>query len=175
MKVFMQQPQLLKGLIITDTIVFPCSSYPKIKKMLKFVNGTIFNFLNINFNFLIRAMTRFGIQKRKLSKEERNVYKQMFNTKEKRRNITWLLHELVDQEKLLTVIQNSLETIFNKIPSLIIYGEKDPLTTLGIPQRIHQTLPNSELHWIKGEAHFPHEGAPQEMSSIITNWLSEKT
>lgn len=37
--------------------------------------------------------------------------------------------------------------------------------------RIHQLLPNSELHWIKGEAHFPHEGAPEEMNLIVADWL----
>jgi hypothetical protein len=30
---------------------------------------------------------------------------------------------------------------------------------------------NTELHFIKGEAHFPHEGTPDEMSNIINNWL----
>jgi haloalkane dehalogenase len=175
MKVFIQNPSLLKRLIITDTIAFPCSSYPRILKMLNIVNGGIFNFFNTNFNFLIRAMTRFGFRKRKLTRQERNVYIQMFDTKEKRRNITHMLYELVRQEKLLIEIQTAFETFLNNIPTLIIYGEKDPLTGLGIPQRIHQLLPNSELHWIKGEAHFPHEGAPQEISSLISNWLSEKT
>ncbi len=36
-------------------------------------------------------------------------------------------------------------------------------------------LSNSQLHWIKGEAHFPHEGAPDEMSVVIANWLSKTT
>jgi len=171
MKVFIKQPTLLKGLIITDTIVFPCSSYPKISMMLNIVNSGAFNFINSNFNFLIRGMTKFGIQKRKLNNSERKVYKQMFDTKTKRRNITHLLHELVVQEKLLSEIQKQLETTFNRIPVLIIYGDKDPLTELGIPQRTHRLLPNSELHWIKGEAHFPHEGAPGEMSSMIIDWL----
>jgi pimeloyl-ACP methyl ester carboxylesterase len=116
-------------------------------------------------------MTKFGIRKRKLSKEERNVYKKMFDTRAKRRTITHLLHELVIQEELLSNIKKSLEVTFNKLPVLIIYGDKDPLTEFGIPHEIHRILPNSELHWIKGEAHFPHEGAPEEMNSIITNWL----
>jgi haloalkane dehalogenase len=173
MKVFIQQPSLLRALIITDTIPFPCSSYPKISSMLNLVNGSVFNFFNTNFNFLIRAMTRFGIRKRKLSKKERSVYKQMFDTKEKRRNITHMLYELVRQEKLLMEIQTAFETTFSNIPALIMYGENDPLTGLGVPQKLHQLLTNAELHWIHGEAHFPHEGAPQEMSDLITTWLKK--
>jgi haloalkane dehalogenase len=173
MKVFIKQPELLKGIIITDTIIFPCSSYPKIRTMLNFVNSGVFNFINMNLNFLARGMTKFGIQKRKLTEQERSVYKQLFDTKTKRRNMTFLLHELVTQDQLLIDIQRQLETTFNKIPALIIYGDKDPLAEMKIPQRTYELLPNSELHWIKGEAHFPHEGTPDEMSAIITNWLTE--
>lgn len=173
MAAFLQQPEWLKGLIITDTILFPCTEYPRIEKVLKVVNGRAFNFLNSNFNFLARAMTRFGIRKRKLSKEERQVYKQLFPTPSTRRTTTRMLHELLVHSQLLSEIQQALESSMNSIPVLIIYGDKDPLTEMGVPQRIHRMLPNSKLHWIKGEAHFPHEGAPVEMSRIIARWLTK--
>ena len=169
----MKSPEIMKGIIISDTIVFPCSDYSKIYKMLSLVNGGFFNYINTNFNFLIRAMTKFGIRKRKLSKEERFTYKAMFSTKERRRNITHMLHELVVQEELLIQIQNELETTLNNIPALIIYGGKDPLTEMGVPQRTNKLLPNSELHWIEGEGHFPHEGQPERMSEIIHHWIEK--
>ncbi|HLG41667.1 MAG TPA: alpha/beta fold hydrolase [Chitinophagaceae bacterium] len=170
----MKQPANLKGIILTDTIIFPVSAYPKIFKMLNFVNGGIFNFLNCNFNLLIRAMTRFGINNRKLSKEERNVYKELFNTKEKRELITFMLHQLVVEEPLLRNIQTAFETIFNKVPALLIYGSKDPLHKLGIPERINAMLTNSELHFIIGEGHFPHEGEPEKMTVIIKDWMNKR-
>jgi haloalkane dehalogenase len=55
----MKHPENLKGIILTDTIIFPVSQYPKLGKMLKIVNGTIFNFINSNFNLLIRISTRW--------------------------------------------------------------------------------------------------------------------
>jgi haloalkane dehalogenase len=171
MKVLMQQPGKLKGIIITDTIIFPVSTYPRIKTMLSLVNGSVFNFINTNFNFLIRAMTRFGIRNRKLSKEERNTYKQMFKSKETRRASTHMLHQLVIEEELLLKIQTAFETTFNKLPTLIIYGEKDPLTGMGVPRRINNLLLNSELHLIKGEGHFPHEGEPLKMCELIGSWV----
>lgn len=174
LKVFMQQPEKLKGIILTDTIIFPVSAYPRIKKMLTIVNGGLFNFINTNFNFLIRAMTKFGINNRKLSTEERDTYKAMFSTKTIRRTSTHMLHQLVVEEALLSQIQCAFETTFNQRPTLIIYGEKDPLTAMGVPQRINKMLPNSELHFINGEGHFPHEGAPDEMAKIITTWITKQ-
>lgn len=174
MKTFLKHPGKLKGIIITDTIVFPVSDYPRIRKTLSIINGVAFNFINSKFNFLIRAMTRFGIRKRKLTSEERIVYKRMFRTRSIRQTSIYLLHQLVIEENLLSQIQEALETIFNKIPTLIIYGEMDPLTAMKVPQRIHSMMPNSELYFVRGEGHFPHEGAPDEMNVIIRNWLHGK-
>jgi pimeloyl-ACP methyl ester carboxylesterase len=95
----------------------------------------------------------------------------MFDTKEKRKRTTGLLYQLVVQEPLLQKIQHAFETTFNNIPALLVYGEKDSLAKLGVPQRIKKMMKNAELHIIKGVEHFPHEGTPDEISNIISNWI----
>lgn len=171
MSVFLKYPQWLKGIILTDTIIFPVSQYPKISRMLNIVDSGIFNFFNSNFNILIRMLTSSGVKKREMNKEEINTYKAMFNNKRVRRISTAMLHELTENETLLSKIQKAFETNLNNTPALLIYGDEDSLANLGIPQRIHKLLPDSELHWIHGEKHFPHEGAPEEMSGIISSWI----
>ena len=111
---------------------------------------------------------------RKLSAEERNTYKAMFGTKEIRRTSTHMLHQLITEEKLLSQIQTAFENTFNKIPALLIYGEKDPLNKLGVAKRINDLLPNSELRLLKGEGHFPHEGEPEKMSELIKSWFNRQ-
>lgn len=170
----LRTPEKVKGIIITDTIIFPVSEYPKVSKMLELVNGNIFNFLNTRFNFLIRAFCRFGIRRRKLSRDERSAYKAIFNTREKRRLITAMLYQLKTEEELMHSIKSAFETIFRHIPILLIYGDQDPVYKLGIPQRIRSMVGSAELELIKGEAHFPHEGTPDEMTEIIQNWMRRK-
>ena len=167
-----KHPENLKGIILTDTIIFPVSQYPKLLKMLNIVNSSVFNFINSNFNLLIKISTKSGFGPRKLTKEERDTYFEMFDTKEKRKRTTMLLHELATQETLLQKIQNAFETTLNITPTLLVYGEKDSLTKLGVPQRIKEMLKNAELHIIKGVEHFPHEGKPEDISTIINNWIS---
>jgi haloalkane dehalogenase len=164
-------PQKVKGVIITDTILFPISEYKRISNMLGFINSMFFNFVNGQFNLLIRVSYRFGIRNRKLSKAERQVYKRAFDTKEKRRLITHMLNRLKVEEGLMNKIRNGFETTLNKKPALLIYGSKDPVHEMGISQRIKSMLPYSELHLIEGEAHFPHEGAPNKMARLISNWM----
>ena len=171
MSVFLKYPRWLKGIILTDTIIFPVSQYPKISRMLNIVDSGIFNFFNSNFNLLIRMLTSSGVRKRKMNKEEKETYEAMFNTKKSRRISTAMLHELAESETLLSMIQKAFETRLNSTPALLIYGAEDSLTKLGVPQRIHKLLPDSELHWIHGEKHFPHEGAPEEMAEIISSWI----
>jgi haloalkane dehalogenase len=167
----MKHPEILKGIILTDTIIFPVSQYPKLARMLNIVNGRVFNFINSNFNLLIRLSTRSGFGPRKLTREERDTYFAMFDTREKRRRTTLLLYELAGQEKFMGEVQSAFESIFNNTPALLIYGEKDSLTKLGVPHRIKEMLRYAELHIIKGVEHFPHEGTPDEISSIIGNWV----
>jgi haloalkane dehalogenase len=168
----MKKPEDVKGFILTDTIIFPLSQYPKIARMLNVVNGVLFNLINSNFNLVIKVATTYGgFGQRKLTKVERVTYEEMFNTKAKRRLVTKLLHELATQGRFMQKIQMAFETTFSATPTLLVYGEKDPLTQLGIPQRIKMMLRNAELHLIKGEKHFPHEGAPEIISEIISEWL----
>jgi len=175
MSVFLKYPHWLQGVILTDTIIFPVSQYPKLLRMLNIVNSKIFNLINSNFNLLIKILTTSGVKKRRMTREEKDTYKAMFNNKETRRASTSLLHQLAENEQLLSRIQNAFETVFNNKPALLIYGENDSLTKLKIPQRIHSLMRSSELHLIPGEEHFPHEGAPDEMNEIITNWLKKLT
>jgi haloalkane dehalogenase len=168
----MKHPENLKGIILTDTIIFHVSQYPKLVKMLNIVNSSVFNFINSNFNLLIKISTKSGFGPRKLSKEEKAVYFEMFNTKVKRRRSTMLLHELATQEALLQNIENAFDTTFKNMPTLLIYGEKDSLNKLGVPQRIKAMLNNAELHIIMGVEHFPHEGTPEEISRIIDKWIT---
>lgn len=167
-------PERINGILLTDTIIFPVSEYKRISTMLDFINGSFFNVLNENFNLLIRMTYRFGVRNRKLTRQERQVYKNAFDTKEKRRRITHMIHQLKKEEALLLRIKHAFKTVFNRIPTLLIYGSKDPVYEMGIPQRINNLLAASELHLIEGEGHFPHEGAPDEMVSIIRKWIRKQ-
>jgi pimeloyl-ACP methyl ester carboxylesterase len=82
-----------------------------------------------------------------------------------------MLNRLKVEEGLMNKIRNGFETTLNKKPALLIYGSKDPVHEMGISQRIKSMLPYSELHLIEGEAHFPHEGAPNKMARLISNWM----
>ena len=171
--VALKHPALFSGIILTDTIIYPVSEYQKLTSMLNIVGGKFFSWFNATTNFLIYGTYKYGIRTRKLTEEERKEYKRMFNTKAKRRLITAMLYNLKESESYMAKIKKGFETILNDKPALLIYGAKDPVTEIGITDRIHQLLPDSELFLIKDEGHFPHEAQPVQMSKIIHNWIAK--
>lgn len=167
-----RNPNKFKGIVLTDTICFPVSDYKYLKTMLKFVSGNLFRNLNKNYNLLLKATYRFGIRKKKLSSDEKSAYLDLFDTPEKRDRIIDILGSLLDADKILNEIRDGFNSNLIDHPVLMIYGQYDPVKLLGVPKRLSKILHRPENHIVKGEAHFPHESAFLEMSSIINKWIS---
>jgi len=164
-------PELFKGLILTDTIIYPVSEYKRISNMLGIVGSHLFTWLNAKTNFLVKFTFKYGVRTRRLSRLERAEYGLMFGTSKKRRLITQMLYNLKESETFMRKIRQGFETTLNSKPTLLIYGENDPVKKLGIADRINRLMPNSKLFLINEEGHFPHEGQPKQMSEIIHIWI----
>ncbi|MEP1035044.1 alpha/beta fold hydrolase [Ekhidna sp.] len=170
--VAVRYPDIFKGLILTDTIMFPTTEYQKIHKMLRVVGSTPFEWLNSRTNFLTKLTLNKGVTSRRLLKEEKHEYFKMTFDSNRRNNITSVLSSLRQNPDFMNAIKNGLENQLNQKPTLLIYGENDPVNILGIPERIHKMMTNSELFLINSESHFPHEGQPERMSEIIFEWIN---
>ena len=171
--VAIHHPNLFKGIILTDTLIYPVSEYKKLDKMLRIVGGKLFTWFNSTSNFLVNGTYSYGVKTRKLTKEEKKEYKRMFCSRSERIRITQMLFNLKESEEFMKKIKQGFETTLNAKPILLIYGEDDPVNKLGIPDRIHQLMPNSQLFLIDKEGHFPHEGQPKQMSEIIHHWIEK--
>lgn len=173
-KVAADHPELFKGLILTDTVIFPTKEYPKIHNMLKLLSLGVMVSLNAWTNFLVKMTINFGMVTRKLTSAEKAVYYSMFDTSEKRKSITQVLTSLKEYPHFMEKVQLGFKEQLNAKPTLLIYGEKDPVTQLGIPDRIYRMLENAELFFVKKEGHFPHEGQAELMENIISQWIQDQ-
>lgn len=174
-KVAADRPHLFKGLILTDTIIFPTNEYKRIHNMLGVVGSRLFQQLNIWTNLMVRLTFSRGVRTRKLSREEKQQYFDLYQTRSRRKNITDLLYSLRQHSDFMQKIKSAFEQQLNELPSLLIYGDKDPVHQMGISGRIKETMPNATLHLIENEGHFPHEGQAQQMSRLIDQWISQIT
>ena len=170
-KVATEQAERFKALILTDTIIYPTTEYPRIHRMLGLVGSPFFQMINAYTNLLVRLTFSFGIRTRKLARGEKQQYYRLYDTPSKRRRITKMLYSLRGHQSFMQDLLTSFEQSWKDKPVLLIYGEKDPVQELGIPDRILGGLNKAHLHLIPNEGHFPHEGQAEEMSHLIHQWL----
>jgi haloalkane dehalogenase len=168
------KPALFKAFILTDTQIYPTDEYQRIHKLLNMVGGKFFQAFNSVTNFLTWGTLRFGMPTKKFTKSEKKEYYKTTVGKVRRQAAGKILKSLRTERGAMLEIKNSFETINSSKPVLMIYGEKDPVNQLDIPQRMQKHFANSELHIIAREKHFPHEGQAKLMSLIVYRWLKNQ-
>jgi pimeloyl-ACP methyl ester carboxylesterase len=57
------------------------------------------------------------------------------------------------------------------LPTLIIWGELDPLIPVGHALTAHQRIPGSRLEIFPGAGHFPYHDAPQRFASVVLDFV----
>jgi pimeloyl-ACP methyl ester carboxylesterase len=60
-----------------------------------------------------------------------------------------------------------------KVPTLIIWGEKDPLIPLASGRWLAQHIPGARLEVLPGIGHIPMEEAPDASVRLLESWLAE--
>ncbi|HVO67041.1 MAG TPA: alpha/beta hydrolase [Syntrophales bacterium] len=71
---------------------------------------------------------------------------------------------------LNTDFSNIIDKI--KVPSLIIWGEKDPVSPLRIGRLLEWMLPDSDLRIMPGLGHCPMVDRPVDFNKIIMDWIT---
>jgi len=84
-----------------------------------------------------------------------------------------MLYSLRTESSFMEKLAQAFEQKWHHKPILLIYGDKDPVHQLGIPERILASALHANLHLIEGEGHFPHEGQAEKMSKIVHQWIQQ--
>ncbi len=78
-------------------------------------------------------------------------------------------------ESFRTSVENDVSHVASDIqlPTLLIAGDKDDITTLAKQRELQQKLPNGELHVIDNVGHLIHYETPTEAAEAIRAFLSK--
>jgi len=58
-----------------------------------------------------------------------------------------------------------------EVPTMIVWGEKDPLIPVSHAYRAHQRMPTSRLEIFPGVGHFPHLDDPERFAAILLDFI----
>ena len=61
------------------------------------------------------------------------------------------------------------------LPTLIVWGDRDPIIPVRHAHTAHEAIPGSRLAILEGVGHFPHVEAPEQFLSVLTEFLESTT
>jgi haloalkane dehalogenase len=165
-----RKPERYKAFVISDTFAFPLKDYPLMRSMLGVVTSGPFRFLNRRFNLMARVISRFAPVRRRLSKEERGVYRHLFPTPEARDRSLALMNQLRTQYGYLQQLEDGIRHELQDRPALLMFGQFDPARLAGWMRRFETLFRQHCSRPIPWEGHFPHEGSPATMIAEFQHW-----
>ncbi len=58
------------------------------------------------------------------------------------------------------------------VPTLIVWGDRDPVIPVGHAHSAHELMPGSRLRVFENAGHFPHQDEPAEFAAELTDFVS---
>ena len=169
-----KMPRRFVGLAVTGSFAWPLEGYPDITRMLRIVGGPVFGGINAHINFLARlSATSFGVGRR-LSKEGKSAFLTPFRSTSVRRTATTMLGNAAACDDFLADIERSLKSELSRLPTLLVYGEKDEGRLAGFQDHFERLLPHADSFVVEGAHHFPQMDAPHAVAGYIRNWWDRR-
>jgi len=157
----------LRGLVLLDSIAYP-QKLPRYVRVLKtpILRDLVFRFVPPEAN--VRAVLREVYHRHEAIRDEQ-VAAQVEDSL--RPGAT---HALVETVKSL-VPKNAEELItgYSRIgvPTLIIWGEHDPVIPPELGRRLSKDIPGAELRVLPDCGHVPHHESPSEVAGLLREFL----
>lgn len=61
------------------------------------------------------------------------------------------------------------------MPTLIVWGDKDPFIPVSHARAAHDTIPGSRLEIFQGSGHFPHRDSPERFADALEDFIGSTT
>jgi haloalkane dehalogenase len=165
-----RHPERFRAFVVGNTWAWPITGDRPAEWFSKTLGGEALGGLLVKrADIFTNVFMRGGIRRRKLTIDERFMYKRPHPTPESRIPVHVMPREILAARDLLAEVEQGLGRVAGK-PALIVWGDKDQ--GFKTPQRLRweQTFPNHETEILRGAAHYIQEDAPEEIVAAIKKW-----
>lgn len=115
------------------------------------------------------AILRGGIRRKKLTVDERFMYKRPYPTPVSRVPVHVMPREILAARDLLTEVNDGLGRVADR-PAMIVWGDKDRAFREPQRRRWERTFPNHQTQILRCASHYIQEDAPDEIITAIKEW-----
>ena len=164
-----QRAGMFRRLVLTNTWAWPLNGDLFSEVASRGMGNPIGRALMMRFNPLVNYFVPAAHKRRKLSAAEMAHYRRTTSTPEQRRASTAQPKDLVGARPFFTELIDQLGPVAT-LPTLIVWGDSDPIFTDKYRQRLERTFPCHETTVLRRVGHYPMSDAPTEFASAIRGW-----
>ena len=164
-----QRPDKFQRLVLTNTWAWPLNGDLSSEVFSRGMGNAVGRTLVKQFNLLVNYFIPSAHKRRKLSEAEMAHYRQAMPTPERRHPGAVLPGELVGAREFFTGLADRLSAL-EKLPTLIVWADADPIFTDKYRERCEATFPNHTTTVLHEVGHFLQSDAPAEFSEAIESW-----
>ena len=169
-----QRPDKFQRLVLANTWAWPLNGDLSSEVFSRGLGNAVGRTLVKRFNLLVNYFIPSAHKRRKLSEAEMAHYRQAMPTPERRHPGAVLPGELVGAREFFTGLADRLSAL-EKLPTLIVWADADPIFTDRYRERCEATFPNHTTTVLHEVGHFLQSDAPAEFSAAIESWWAQLT
>ncbi|MEX2208088.1 MAG: alpha/beta fold hydrolase [Myxococcota bacterium] len=162
------------GLVVADTVPIPLTGPAwAVKLILKHVVGARpTRWLNRRLNLFAWLVATVAPWLRPFPASERRLLVEQFDTAAKRDRVIDLFDQMGRDDAFMHQTAALARERLAKTPTLILYGQFDPMRLIGGAARFRRLFPNSVVRIIPLEEHFPILSSGERVARLVLDWLA---
>jgi haloalkane dehalogenase len=167
-------PGTLKGIVVASTVPIPLVGTAWfVGLVLRYVvTSRLMRWLNRRFNLLPWLVATVAPWLAPFSKAERAALTREFDTVEKRERALDLFEQMAVDKAFMRSTANRASEQLAALPTLILYGQLDPMRLIGGVSRFRALFPTSHVVIIPLEEHFPILSSGAKVASAMRDWMN---
>jgi haloalkane dehalogenase len=162
------------GLVVADTAQLPLTGWAwPVRQILARVMGLrVVRWLNRRMNLFPWLVATVAPYLRPFSRDERAALVSEFDTPEKRDRVLELFQQMGRDVDFMNEVAALACERLRDVPTLLLYGQFDPMRLLGAVGRFRRLLPRSRVRIVPREEHFPILASGERVAEIVRAWIA---
>lgn len=171
--VAIKHPERFKRFVILNSWLWSSKTDPDYIKLTKILKSPLVPFFYRNLNFSPRFVLPKSFGDQKLSKHLLRHYTKPFGNKNQRNGALAFAKSLLNDQEWFEDLWSKRSAI-EMIPTLFIWGMKDPILKPAYLEKFVSGFPNSQIKKLETTGHFPQEEQSYEVLQTIEAFLKNE-
>jgi haloalkane dehalogenase len=161
------------GLVVADTVPIPLTGAAWfVRMLLKYVvSSWLVRALNRRWNLLPWLVASVAPLLKPFARDERRALVREFDTQAKRERVLDFFAHMGSDDAFMRRTAAAVAERLRARPTLILYGQFDPMRLIGGARRFRALLPNSVTAIVPFEEHFPILASGGRVARIVHEWM----